>query len=86
MELSGMHFNYSGIFSRKYGLIFANVNTDRNIRLAGDIATTAIFNHSNNRRCYIGDYYVDSAMQFDAEVVTDNGKPLGRIEQREVEK
>lgn len=86
MELSGMHFVYSGTYSRKYGLIFANVNTDRNVRLAGEIETTSIFNYGSNRRCYIGDSYDDSALQFDAEVITDNDKPLGRIEQREVEK
>lgn len=86
MELSGMHFVYSGINSRAYGLIFANVNTNRNTRLSGDMNSMTVFNHSDNRRYYIGDSYEDSALQFDAEIVTYNCKPLDRHIQRKVEK
>ena len=86
MELSGNFFEYNGISSRLYGLIFANAETDRYVSLAGEVKTKTIFNKKNKRNYYIGEEYADSPIQFDAEIVVANDGSLDRFQRMEIER
>ena len=86
MDLSGNYFTYSGTPSKKYGLIFANVETDRFFKLSGDIASNTIFNKKDKRKYIVGEQFEDSPIQFEAEVITDDDRTIDRYERREIEK
>lgn len=86
MEFAGNYFEYSGVSSRQYKLIFANVNTERNICLAGNIQPNNMFNKMNNRNYQVGYEYRDAAMEMDAEIVTEDGSCMDDATQRNVEK
>jgi hypothetical protein len=86
MELSGNYFIYSGTHSKKFGLIFANVETDRFTKISGNIETNHIFNKKDKRNHIIGESFEDSPIQFDAEVITDDDHVIDRIERREIER
>lgn len=86
LDISGTHFTYSGTSSRDYGLIFANVKTDRFISLVGDIKSNTVFNKSGKYNHFIGDSFEDAYLVFDAEVVTDNGNPIHFETRRNIEK
>lgn len=81
-----MHFTYSGVSSRKYNLIFANVDTDRLVSLVGEIKSQTIFNKSAKRNQYIGELYEDSPLQFDAEVIVDGDGLVPPLARRAIEK
>lgn len=86
MELSGSYFIYSGVSSRQYGLIFANVETDRMVSLAGDIRPTVMFNKLDNRN-YLSAYdHSEAALQFDVEVVTDDDSCVDVFKARDIER
>ena len=84
MDVYGCHFEYAGISSRIYDLIIANVNTQRNISLAGTTQSISIFNKKEKKNYYVGDSYENSPLVFDMEVVTE--RPLHQTEVRKVEK
>ena len=86
LELSGNYFEYSGTSSREHSLVFANVGTERMIRLSGDVKAVNIFNRKAKQNYFIGEDFDDSPIQFEAEVVTDTGAPLPRSAQRKIEK
>lgn len=86
MELSGSYFEYNGTTSRKYGLIFANFNTDRYARLNGEIKSNVIFNKADKRNYFIGESFEDSPIQFDAEIITVNDRVINVFERREIER
>lgn len=86
MDLSGSYFEYSGVSSRRYGVIFANVNTQRMLSLSGEIRPVTIFDKAEKRNLYAGESYEDSPIQFDAEIVSDNDHGIDRQRQREIEK
>lgn len=86
MELSGSYFEYNGTTSRKYGLIFANVETDSFSQLSGGISSNTIYNKKDNRNYFVGESLEDSPIQFDAEIVVDNDTPINRFDRREIEK
>lgn len=86
MELSGSFFEYSGVSSRKYNLVFANVNTDRFVALVGDISPITVFNRKANRNYFIGETFDDSPVRFDAEIVTDDTNSIERQTRKEIEK
>lgn len=85
-DLYGSHFEYAGKASRYYGLIIANVETDRNIQLTGVYKKISVFNKKNNRDYLIGDDYSDSLLSFDVEIVTDDESCLDKYQRREIEK
>lgn len=85
MELCG-HFIFGGIESLAYGLILANVETDRNVKLSGDIETQTVFGRKNKRYYYAGDNYDDSAFSLEIDIVSDDDRPLSYEEQREISK
>lgn len=86
MELSGSHFTYNGTSSRKYGLIFANANTSRNIALAGEVSSVTVYNKSGKRNYFIGESFEDSPLIFEAEVITDDDHVINSSIRREIEK
>lgn len=71
MELCGYHFEYAGISSRTYGLIFANVDTAHFSSVSGETRTESFFNRHSKKLYCVGTSYDDSAISFEAEVVAD---------------
>lgn len=86
MDIYGSYFDYAGVSSRVYGLIFANVNTERLTNLTGDIKQNTIFNKADKRAHMVGDSYEDSPIQFEAEVVVDGDHGIPLAYRREIEK
>ncbi len=85
-DIYGSHFEYGGVLSRQYGLIIAVVNTERMLKLSGDISGSTIFNRIKNKRYLIGDSMEDSPLTFDVEIVTDNERGIPQDDRRAVEK
>lgn len=85
-DIYGSHFEYSGVLSRKYGLIIATVGTDRIGKLSGDISGVTVFSKAPLKRYIIGDDMSNSPMSFDVEIVTDDGRVLEQHTRREIEK
>lgn len=83
MELSGCHFEYAGIPSRTYDLIFANIDSERYTAIMGEVSTESIFNRHSKKRHYVGTSYEDSPISFDAEIVAD--APLSPFVIRKIE-
>ena len=86
MELSGSYFEYNGTTSRKYGLIFANFNTELYTPITGEIKSNVIFNKADKRNYFIGESFEDSPIQFEAEIITDNDRVINVFERREIER
>lgn len=84
MDLYGCHFEYAGELSRKYGLIIANVNTERNILLSGSIQTVSAFNKKNNVKHSIGKIYSEAPFVFEMEVVAE--EPIESDWRRKIQK
>lgn len=85
-DIYGSHFEYSGISSRQYGLIIANVNTERQVILSGAKSGVTVFSRIAKKRYLIDDDYSDSAISFEIEIITDNGRCLELNERRQIEK
>lgn len=85
MELSGNFFEYNGVSSRIYGLVFGHVETSEFLSLSGEIKTKSIFNKKSKRNYYIGEEYTDSPIQFDAEIVSINDCVFDRSQRRKIE-
>lgn len=86
VDIYGCHFEYKNKSSREYGLIFANVETKRFLQLSGSIKGETIFHKGTKRRYLLGDNYEDSPVEFEVEIVTDNGSTIDRDERREIER
>lgn len=86
LELSGSYFDYSGISSRNYGLIFAHANTDEMTALAGEIQSNTIFDKRGKRNYLVGENYENSPVRFEAEVITDDDSLISGRVRREIEK
>lgn len=85
-ELYGSHFEYAGISSRQYGLIFAKVESDRMTKLSGELKGTTIYNRSANKRFLINTDLSESPLSFEVEVVTDSGIPIEPYFRRQIER
>lgn len=72
MDFYGCHFEYAGEMSRKYGLVIANVNTQRNLLLSGKTESSSFFNKRDNVKYNLGKIYSDAPYVFDMEVVSDD--------------
>lgn len=86
MDLSGSYFEYNGVSSRKYGLIFANTDTERYLPISGETSSNTIFNKQENRRYFVGESFEDSPIQFEAEIFADHDRLINVFERREIEK
>ena len=85
-DIYGSHFEDGGILSRQYGLIIVVVNTERMLKLSGDITGSTIFNKIENKRYLVGDNMADSPLSFDVEFITDNDRGIPQEERRAIEK
>jgi len=86
MEFTDCHFTYAGVSSRRYGVKFANCNTSRYVTLNGTTKTATVFTSRGNRNYFAADSLSDSAVSFDAEIITDDVIPLTVREMRDIEK
>lgn len=88
MNFSGNHFEYNGISSRKYSLIFAHVDTSEYASAIGEVSTNYAFNNKTKQRLFIGENFEDSPIQFDAEIVRwgCGNDVISVQERREIEK
>lgn len=86
MNLSGNYFEYNGISSRKYGLIFAHIKTKPFESLIGETETTVLFNKRNKKNYIIDEKYDKAHISFQAEVVTAEDHSIDIFERREIEK
>lgn len=84
-DFYGSHFEYAGKSSSDYGIIIANVDTERNKALAGELSTNTVYNARNVRRYYIGDDRRDSMVEFDVEFISDSDSPIGLQDLRQIE-
>lgn len=86
MDFAGNYFRYNNIQSMKYDLVFANVDTEEVSALCGEIQQAYIFDKASQRRLHVGEMFDDSALSFEAEVVTSDGRPITNSDMREIEK
>lgn len=86
LQLTETHFEYGGVSSRQYGLMFANVDTTRNLSLTGAVTSSNIFSKKEARRFFTGDLYEDSPFSIDVEIVTDDGCMIDAQKMRAIEK
>lgn len=85
-DIYGSHFEYGGVSSRMYDLVFVNLNTDRWIQLAGTSEGVTIYNKCANKTYLIGDNHTGSPVMLEAEITTESSRCLDRTEQRQIEK
>lgn len=85
-DIYGSHFEYGGISSRRYGLIFANVNTGRNLLVSGTINGVTVNSKRAKKRYLIDDDYSNFPITFDVEFFTTDDHAFGMYERREIEK
>lgn len=85
LNLYGCHFEYAGVSSRKYGLIFANVETSRLTSLSGEAEAISIYNKRDKKNYFIGESFEKAALSFDLEVVTETDSPIEYTVRREIE-
>lgn len=85
-DIYGSHFEYGGISSREYGLVIANIETNRNVQLNGAKKGVTIFNKSANKLFVIDDDYSGSPLSFDVEILNEEGRYLELVERRKIEK
>ena len=86
MILDGYHFQYGDFNSRDYNLIFVHGSTESYDSIMGNKTTSSMFNSRDKVRYIIADNYEESAISFDAEIMTDNATPLTLQARRVVEK
>jgi hypothetical protein len=86
VEIYGKHFIYNDIYSSKYGLIIATVDTQRMVAVSGRKEGSFVYNRALKRRHLIGDDYQNSSLSFEIDIVTCDGHALTLQEVREAEK
>lgn len=85
-DIYGSHFEYGGVSSRMYGLLIANMNTSRNLRVSGTINGVTINSKREKKRYLIDDSYSDFPISFDVEILTIDDHGFEMNERREIEK
>lgn len=85
-DIYGSHFEFGGLSSRMYDLVFVNLNTNRWIQLAGNSESVTIYNKGANKAYVIGDDHTKSPVVLDAEITTESCRSLDISEQRQIEK
>ena len=84
MDFYGCHFEYAGEMSRKYGLIIANIETQRNRSVSGKTQSVYVFNKRSQAKHTLGTTYTEAPLVFDMEVVTD--EPIDGSRRRAIQK
>lgn len=86
MILDGYHFIYGSFDSETYDLVFGHADTSIFTGLAGSLSSSAIFNKKGKLFNFVGYDYSNSAISFDAEVVTCGGDEISSSNRRVIEK
>jgi hypothetical protein len=86
LDFGGCHFEYAGINSRLYGLIFANATTSRVVKIAGDGEPQTIYDRRNHRKYFIGNDYSEAPIVFEAEIISESEIGLEQRMRREIER
>ena len=85
-DIYGSHFEFGGLSSRMYDLVFVNLNTSRWVQLAGTSDGVTIYNKGANKSYAIGDDHTKSPVVLEAEIATESCRCLDASEQRQIEK
>lgn len=85
-DIYGSHFEYGGVSSRRYGLMFASVDAGRAGSVSGTISGVTAFNRKDKRRYLIDDDYAESPLSMDVEIVSDNERGLMLEDRKEIER
>lgn len=85
-DIYGSHFEFGGLSSRAYDLVFVNINTSRWTQLFGTSEGVTIYNKSANKAYVIGDDHTQSPVVIEAEIATKSCRCLDITEQRQIEK
>lgn len=82
----GSHFEFDGESSRKYGLVFANINS--NLMKKTSISSDAVkmFSKRNNKQYLVGEDFSSSAFSFEVEIVTRTGRCFNAFDRKTIEK
>lgn len=85
-DIYGSHFEFGGVSSRAWNLVFANANTSRVVQLAGPKDGVTLFSKRSQKRYLIDDDYSASPLSFDIEIVTESGDCIAQEHRRQIEK
>lgn len=85
-DIYGAHFTYNGVSSRTFGLLFANVTSERVTSLNGSIKGLFIFDKRSKNRYLVNNDYSESPLSYEIDIVTDNQQALTKSQCRTVEK
>ena len=85
-DIYGSHFEFAGVSSRQWGLIFVNLNTSRMVKLCGAKEGVSVFSRSAKKKYLIDDDYSNSPVSFDVEITTDADQCLDPWDRRKIEK
>lgn len=85
-DIYGSHFEYASKSSREYGLIIANIETNRLTQTCGEITGVTIFNKVSKRNYLIDDDFSDFPLSFDIEIIQENQTPISYSDRRKIAK
>lgn len=86
MILDGFHFQFGDYNSREHNLIFAHSDTQSYDSIMGTTTSTTMFNRRDKVKYLITDNFENSPLSFEAEIITDDARPLTKQSRRVVEK
>ena len=85
-DIYGSHFEYASKSSRDYGLIVANIDTQRILNTSGETESITIFNKNVNKKYLIDVDKSKSPISFDVEIIKEDLSPIDYSERRKIEK
>ncbi|MBP5463032.1 MAG: hypothetical protein J6Y20_13060 [Lachnospiraceae bacterium] len=85
-DIYGSHFEYAGVSSRGYGLIIANVETERFRNTSGTITGVSLFHRGTKKRYLIDDDYSEFPVSYEVEIITDDDGCISAGDRRQIEK
>lgn len=85
-DIYGSHFEFGGISSRQWGLVFANVDTNRVVQLSGPKEGVTVFSKKAVKRYLIDDDYSASPLSFEVEIISESDSCLLKETRRSIEK
>ena len=85
-DIYGSHFEFSGISSRAYNLIIANITTDRFTSLSGKPKSNTMYYRKSKEKIILNDSYEDSHLEFDIEIINENNDIIEYTQRRQIEK
>lgn len=86
MQLLENYFNYAGTSSANYHLIIANVTTEEDTTMSGEISGVFLFNKRSKRNELMGTDYSSSPLSFDVDIVTEDGTNIPASDVKDIER